>query len=246
MRSAKLTVRTLDAACLVAVVRTVVHLVTLLCSMDTGPITTLEFIRPAGYQSFKTTHSSISHKGLESSVQSLLATYRWHCWSFASSVSKWHRALAASTKATVAAAASATVLPCPVASQITLYVLGKSTLKLIWAELVKTELVQAVKLLRWDKKACRQQTISRGAPLQSSVLCRRPGCFPTRHAELHWIGKGNCFPALLPSEIYILRYISKHVHAKGMGKRHVLTLSAKASVVTTGRTLATQTWSLGY
>lgn len=40
----------MDAACLVTVVRTVVHLVTLLCSVDTGPIATLEFIRPAGHQ----------------------------------------------------------------------------------------------------------------------------------------------------------------------------------------------------
>lgn len=74
-RSAELSVRTLDAACLVAVVRTVVHLVTLLCSMDTGPIATLEFIWLAGHQSFKTTNSSISHTGLESFVWYLLATY---------------------------------------------------------------------------------------------------------------------------------------------------------------------------
>lgn len=170
VRSAEMSVRTLDAACLVAVVRTVVHLVTLLCSMDTGPIATLEFIWPAGYQSFKTTHSNVSHKGPESSVQSFLATYHWHCWSFAPSVSKWHRALAASTKATVAAAASATVFLCPVASQITLYVFGKSTSKLIWAELFKTELVQAVKLLGWDtRKQAGSKTISSGAPLGSSV-----------------------------------------------------------------------------
>ena len=112
MRSAGLSVPTLDAACLVAVVRTVVHLVTLLCSMDTSPIATLEFIRPAGHQSFKTTHSSISHTGLDSFVWYLLSTCLWHCWSFASTVSKWHLALAASTKATEAAASSATVLLC--------------------------------------------------------------------------------------------------------------------------------------
>lgn len=54
-------VPTLDTAGLVTVVRTVAHLVTLLCSMDTGPITTLKFIWLAGHQSFKKTHSSISH-----------------------------------------------------------------------------------------------------------------------------------------------------------------------------------------
>lgn len=40
----------MDTAGLVTVVRTVVHLVTLLCSVDTGPITTLEFIWLAGHQ----------------------------------------------------------------------------------------------------------------------------------------------------------------------------------------------------
>lgn len=57
-------VPTLDTAGLVTLVRTVVHLVTLLCSMDTGPISTLKFIWLAGHQSFKTTHSSISHTEL--------------------------------------------------------------------------------------------------------------------------------------------------------------------------------------
>lgn len=76
------------------------HLVTLLCSMDTGPITTLEFIRLAGHQSFKTMHPSISYIGLESFV---VPFSHVHCWSFATSVSKSHRALAASTKATEAA-----------------------------------------------------------------------------------------------------------------------------------------------
>lgn len=63
-RSTEPSVPTLDTAGLVTVVRTVTHLVTLLCSMDTGPITTLEFIWLAGHQSFKTTHSSISHTEL--------------------------------------------------------------------------------------------------------------------------------------------------------------------------------------
>lgn len=40
----------MDTACLVTVVRTVVHFVTLLCSMDAGPIPALEFIRSAGHQ----------------------------------------------------------------------------------------------------------------------------------------------------------------------------------------------------
>lgn len=57
-------VLTLDTASLVTVVWTVVHLVTLLCSMDTGPIATLKFIWLAGHQSFKTTNSSISHTEL--------------------------------------------------------------------------------------------------------------------------------------------------------------------------------------
>lgn len=92
------------------------HLVTLLCSMDTCPIATLEFIRLTGHQSFKTTHSSIRHTGLESFVWYLLDTYLWHCSSFAPSDSKCHRASAPSTKATEAAAASATVLLCPSAT----------------------------------------------------------------------------------------------------------------------------------
>lgn len=63
----------MDTAGLVTVVRTVVHLVTLLSSMDTGPIATLKFIWLARHQSFKTTHSSISHTELTSFVWYLSA-----------------------------------------------------------------------------------------------------------------------------------------------------------------------------
>lgn len=186
IRSAELSVPTLDAACLVTVVRTVVHFVTLLCSVDTGPIATLEFIRSAGHQSFKTIHSSISYAGLESFVWYLLVTYLWHCWSFAPSVSKCHRALATPTKPTEAAAASATVLL--FSSAIPDHPLHP------WEKSPKAHMsrssqnrISAGSKASWVrlKKASRQQNYQQWSPSGVFSLCERPGCFPARSAESH-------------------------------------------------------------
>lgn len=95
--------------------------------------------------------------------------YLWHCWSFAPFVSKRHRASAVSTQPLSCAS-----LP----SQITLYVLGKRAPKPIWADLAKTESVQAMKLLGWDtRKQVGSKTVSTGAPLGSSVYVRVQAAF---------------------------------------------------------------------